>query len=73
VQNILGDGDAGAMDRGRVRHIGSKQAVREENRGVRMEYSVARMGSEELGQKTRILIIIVSVLPDLVLVTFAEY
>jgi hypothetical protein len=38
-----------------------------------MEYSVGRMGSEELGQKTRVLTTLASVLPDLVLVSVAEY
>jgi hypothetical protein len=73
VQDVLGDGDAGGMDRGRVRHLGSRKAIREEDRGVRMEYSVGRMGSEELGRKRRVWTIMVSVLPDLVLVSVTEY
>jgi hypothetical protein len=72
VQDVVEDGDAGAMDRGRVRYMGPGEAIREEDRGVRMEYSVGRMGSEELGRKTRVLTITVSVLPDLVLISVAE-
>jgi hypothetical protein len=73
VQDVLRDGDADGMDRGRVRHLGSRIAIREEDRGVRMEYSVGRIGSEELGRKTRVLTIMVSVLPNLGLVSVTEY
>jgi hypothetical protein len=60
-----GDGD------GIMVHLA--MSAREEDRGVRMEYSVGRMGSEELGRKTRVLTITVSVLPDFVLISVAEY
>jgi hypothetical protein len=71
VQDVLED-VTGAMDRGRIRYTGSKQAARKENRGERMEYNVARIGSEELGRKMLLLTITVSILPDLVLVSVAE-
>jgi hypothetical protein len=60
LEVVPGVRDAGGVDYGRVYNLGSGEAVCKEGGSVGMEYSMGRMGTEDLGRKTRLLAVMVS-------------